>query len=137
VQLLQYNTLYVGGRPGTRRFRFDGIIRYLAAQDTVLSHDEISKMHNDMFGITTSTTIGVVNYCTNYSTADQECQLGDSTDFRLVSRVVPNVLYKHKMLPCLLVICNYSNWHCYRTINPFHFTVKAHQDLLFTYHNAL
>ena len=50
VQSLQYNMLYVGGRPGTSRFRFDGTIRYLAAQDTVLSHDEISKMHNDMLG---------------------------------------------------------------------------------------
>ena len=86
--ILQYNTLYVGGRPGTRRFRFDGIIRYLVAQDTVLSHDEISKMHNDMFGTTTSTTIGMVNYCTNYSVAGQECQLGDNTDFRLVSSTV-------------------------------------------------
>ena len=86
--ILQYNTLYVGGRPGTRRFRFDGIIRYLVAQDTVLSHDEISKMHNDMFEITTSTTIGMVNYCTNYSVAGQECQLGDNTDFRLVSSTV-------------------------------------------------
>ena len=50
----------------------------------MLSHDEISKMHNDMFGITTSTTIGMVNYCTNYSVAGLECQLGDNTDFRLV-----------------------------------------------------
>jgi len=78
--ILQYNSLFVGGRPGTNRFRFNGTIRYLAIQDTVLSHGIIINMHNEVFGQTT--TLGTVNYCTNYIAVGQVCQLGDTSDFR-------------------------------------------------------
>ena len=73
----QYNSLFVGGRPGTNKFRFNGTIRYLAIQDTVLSHGVIINMHNGVFS-----QRGTVNYCTNYTSVGQPCRLGDTSDFR-------------------------------------------------------
>lgn len=78
--LLQYNSLFVGGRPGTNKFRFNGTIRYLAIQDAVLSHGVIINMHNEMFGQTAA--LGTVNYCTNYTTLGEPCRLGNESDFR-------------------------------------------------------
>lgn len=46
-------------------------------------------MHNEVFSQTT--TLGTVNYCTNYTTVGQVCRLGDTSDFRCLTEPFTSV----------------------------------------------
>lgn len=87
--LLQFNTLYIGGRPSTRHFRFEGEIRDLFVSSGAYTAENILDLHEQAFrngGINNvSTDSPGVRYCYPYADPFQQCLVNndESNDFRL------------------------------------------------------
>ena len=72
---LQFNTLYVGGRPSTGLFRFKGNISNLFVSTAPLSGDIIAALHEEAFEGSDLSTISLSNtvrYCYPYQKLDTD-----------------------------------------------------------------
>jgi len=58
------NLLYVGGRPSTRLFRFNGTISNLFISNAALPRDTIIGLHNQALPVTGSTSASQINTVT-------------------------------------------------------------------------
>ncbi len=77
------NLLYVGGRPSTRLFRFQGSISNLFISNAALSFDTISGLHRQtIVGGSTidpvSVTTNSVRYCYQYVGQYEQCHVQNS-----------------------------------------------------------
>lgn len=86
----QFNLLYVGGRPSTRRFRFEGRISNLFVGSAPLTAEKIAILHREAMagGTINPVTISdsAVHYCTPFITDFEPCFVNsfDENDFRSV-----------------------------------------------------
>ena len=87
---LQFNTLYVGGRPSTRLFRFKGSIGNLFVSTAPLSGDVIATLHQQAFtgaDISTISLTNTVRYCYRYQSSFTDCYMNtfEDNNFRLMT----------------------------------------------------
>uniref|UniRef100_A0A1X7SX32 Kazal-like domain-containing protein n=1 Tax=Amphimedon queenslandica TaxID=400682 RepID=A0A1X7SX32_AMPQE len=78
-----YNILYVGGRPGTKRFQFKGSIRNLFIGSSAFQYDNVKQLHDDAFDGDRSLCLDTTDtrYCLQYIGSNERCIVGDK-DFR-------------------------------------------------------
>ena len=77
---LQFNILYVGGRPLTRLFRFRGIIRDLFVSTAPMQSDSVMQLHNDSQDGQLSLTPPTSQYCYQFRSAREGCIVGGTDD---------------------------------------------------------
>ena len=89
LSFLQFNLLYVGGRPSTRHFRFQGTISNLFLGSAPLTAGNIATFHREaMVGSGSinpvTTTDSSVRYCTPYRGNFEACFVDsfEGNDFR-------------------------------------------------------
>ncbi|XP_019858829.1 PREDICTED: protein eyes shut homolog [Amphimedon queenslandica] len=79
-----YNILYVGGRPGTKRFQFKGSIRNLFIGSGAFQYDNVKQLHDDAFDGDSSLSLETTDtqYCLPYISSNERCIVGNNNDFR-------------------------------------------------------
>ena len=88
LSMLQHNILYVGGRPSTRLFRFQGTISNLFVSSGALAADNIVTLHKQAFFGGSINLISVsdtsVRYCYQYQSTFDSCYVDsfDNNDFK-------------------------------------------------------
>ena len=88
ILTLQFNLLYVGGRPSTRFFRFRGNMSNIFLGSAPLTSENIATFHRQAFSGTGINPITIAEssnrYCTRYVPRSQQCFVNnfEVNDFR-------------------------------------------------------
>uniref|UniRef100_A0A1X7TLR0 Uncharacterized protein n=1 Tax=Amphimedon queenslandica TaxID=400682 RepID=A0A1X7TLR0_AMPQE len=84
-----YNILYVGGRPGTKRFQFKGSIRNLFIGSGAFQYDNVKQLHDDAFDGDSSLSLETTDtqYCLPYISSNERCIVGNNNDFSVAKQL--------------------------------------------------
>ena len=76
--------LYVGGRPGTKRFQLKGSIRNLFVGSGAFQYDNVKQLHHDAFDGDGSLRLETTSthYCLPFVSSNERCIVGDKNDFK-------------------------------------------------------